>query len=51
MYTKMSQQQDKWGNCRVAKTTLKRLDQHGEYRSSYDKIIVKILDQVEGKRK
>lgn len=42
---------DKFGNVRLTKTTMKRLDQHGEYRSTYDKIVVKLLNEVEGKRK
>ena len=46
-----TQQNDKWSNCRLARTTMKRLVQHGEYRSSYDKIVVKLLDQIEGKGK
>jgi hypothetical protein len=45
-----TQQNDKWSNCRLAKTTMKRLDQHGVYKTAntYDKIVVK-LNIVEGK--
>jgi hypothetical protein len=47
-----TQQKDKWSNCRLAKTTMKRLDEYGEYKTanSYDKIVVKLLNIVEGKR-
>ena len=47
----MSQQNqnDKWGNCRLAKTTLKKLDQLWRVRDSYDKIMLKLLTMVEGK--
>lgn len=45
-----NQQNDKWGNCRLARTTLKKLDQYGGYRDSYNSIIVKILQKVEDKK-
>jgi hypothetical protein len=44
-----TQQNEKWGNCRLARTTMKMLDKRGEYRDSYNSIIVKLLQKVEDK--
>ena len=44
-----TQTQEEYGNIRLFKHTMRRLDSKGQYRDSYDTIINRLLDRIEGK--
>ena len=49
MYMSITETQEAYGNVRLFKHTIRRLDSKGQYRDSYDTIINRLLDRVEGK--
>jgi len=41
--------QDEYGSVRLSKKLMKRLDSKGQYRDSYQTILERILDRIDGK--
>ena len=49
MYLSITEAQEVYSNVRLYKQTIRRLDSKGQYRDSYDNIINRLLDRIEGK--
>jgi hypothetical protein len=45
----ITEAQEMYSNVRLTKQTIRRLDSKGQYRDSYDSIINRIMDRLEGK--
>ena len=41
--------QEIYSNVRLTKQTIRRLDSKGQYRDSYDSIINRIMDRIDGR--
>ena len=45
----ITETQETYSNVRLTKQTIRRLDSKGQYRDSYDSIINRIIDRLEGR--
>ena len=45
----ITEAQEMYSNVRLTKQTIRRLDSKGQFRDSYDTIIKRLLDRIEGR--